>query len=270
MTKHARPERVNHDRWLVSYADFITLLFAFFVVLYASSQADRRKAQQLSESIQVAFQDLGAVKPAGANAAFHGASAPLIAGNVQGTSEVGGSSSSDAEWKSLRDAEEAIGKALSSEIERNEVSVLLGPEGLTISLKEIGFYNSGAATVRPDSLGAISRLAAVLKERPENLRIEGHTDNVPIHNSRFASNWELSAARATEMIRLLIGRYGLDPGRLSAAGYAEFHPSAPNSSAEGRAQNRRVDIVVLAPVASLAPKNSIPQAENPVSPQPQP
>ena len=121
------------------------------------------------------------------------------------------------------------------------------PDGLVISLKEMGFFDSGTATIRPDSLDAISRLAEVLKKRPEDLRIEGHTDNVPIHNSRFASNWELSTSRATELIRLLVTQYGLSADRLSAAGYGEFHPVATNSTPEGRAQNRRLDVVVLAP-----------------------
>ena len=120
-------------------------------------------------------------------------------------------------------------------------------EGLIVSLKEMGFFDSGTASVRPESLGAISRLAAVLKERPENLRIEGHTDNVPIHNSRFVSNWELSTTRATDLIRLLITKYGLPADHLAAAGYAQFHPVATNSTPEGRAQNRRLDVVILAP-----------------------
>jgi chemotaxis protein MotB len=107
-------------------------------------------------------------------------------------------------------------------------------------------------------IGAIARLAAVLKQRPENLRIEGHRDDVPIHNLRFASNWELSSWRATEMIRMLITQYGLDPGRLSASGYAEFHPIAPNSTAAGRAQNRRVDIVILAPLPAPIPGSAKP------------
>ena len=171
-----------------------------------------------------------------------------------------------AETQSLQDAQQAIQKALNPEIERNEVSMSMRREGLAISLKEMGFFDSGTATIRPDALDAISRLAAVLKQRPENLRIEGHTDDVPIHNSRFASNWELSASRATEMIRLLITRSGLDPGRLSAAGYAEFHPIATNDTVSGRAQNRRVDIVVLTPFQPTNPAAQ--QAEAPPLPVP--
>jgi chemotaxis protein MotB len=176
--------------------------------------------------------------------------------------------STGGKTQSLRDVQQAIQKALDPEIERHQVSMTMGPEGLIISLKETGFFDSGTATIRPESLDAISRLVAVLKERPEHLRIEGHTDNVPIHNSRFASNWELSASRATEMIRLLITRYGLVASHLSAAGYGEFHPIATNGTADGRAQNRRVDVVVLAPVQLADPdsgnlKQDAPPVEEP-------
>jgi len=257
--KKRAPAHVNHDRWLVSYADFITLLFAFFVVLYASSQVDKRKAGHLAEAIKVAFQELGAFTASNAKAGVQGDRATPIQdaqdaenaklaaalGNIvnSGSEKLTGA----AETQSLKDAQQEIQKALHPEIERHEVSMSMRPDGLAISLKEIGFFDSGTATIRPDALDAISRLAAVLKLRPENLRIEGHTDDVPIHNSRFASNWELSSSRATEMIRMLITQHGLDPSRLSASGYAEFHPIAANNTVLGRAQNRRVDIVILTP-----------------------
>jgi outer membrane protein OmpA-like peptidoglycan-associated protein len=123
-----------------------------------------------------------------------------------------------------------------------------GAEGrLVISLREIGFYESGSATLRASSRDALDRLAAILEKRSESMRIEGHTDNIPIHNARFASNWELSTSRGSELIRVFVERYRMDPARLSAAEYAEFHPVAANDTAEGRARNRRVDIVVLNP-----------------------
>ena len=112
-------------------------------------------------------------------------------------------------------------------------------------MREIGFYESGSANIRPASKEAIDRLASVLKEHGAVLRIEGHTDNIPIHNARSDSNWELSTARAADLVKLFVTRYQFDPARLSAAGYAEFHPVAPNDTADNRARNRRVDIVVL-------------------------
>jgi chemotaxis protein MotB len=141
-----------------------------------------------------------------------------------------------------------IEKALAPEIQDHVVSLKAQREGLIISLREIGFFESGSATLRESSLPAIARLAAVLSERPESLRIEGHTDNIPIHTSQFQSNWELSTERATELIKVFVTRYHFSPDRLSAAGYAEYHPVDSNGTAEGRAHNRRVDIVVLKPL----------------------
>jgi chemotaxis protein MotB len=257
--KRKRREHANHERWLVSYADFITLLFAFFVVLYSSSQVDKRKAGRLAIAIQVAFQELGVfqnVHPQSKGtvpvtvAVDQGQSIIQVPQDVPGNPAIKPPLDMPTEEQSLNDARALIEQALGPEIQRNEVSMSQRREGLVISLKEIGFFDSGSATVRTEALGAIARLADVLRQRLEELRIEGHTDNVPIHTVKFASNWELSTSRATEMITLLIGKFGLSPERLSAAGYAQFHPAASNDTAAGRAQNRRLDIVILAPPAS--------------------
>jgi chemotaxis protein MotB len=257
--KKKQPEHVNHERWLVSYADFITLLFAFFVVLYASAQVDKRKAGRMAMAIQVAFQELGVFQTSNTKIPIQDEDAMPFekvqtVENVQREADLGkfvnpmkGTLTSSAEAQSLEDAQEELQKALKPEILRNEVTMDLRREGLVISLKEIGFFDSGSASIRPDSLGAISRLAEVLRQRPESLRIEGHTDNIPIHTSRFASNWELSTSRATELIELLITQYGLPPSHLSAAGYGEFHPVASNDTLAGRTQNRRLDVVILVP-----------------------
>jgi chemotaxis protein MotB len=175
--------------------------------------------------------------------------------------------STESDNRAFPEVEHSIESALQPEIRRHEVSISMRHDGLVVSLEEIGFFDSGTATIRPGSLDAIARLAAVLKQRPENLRVEGHTDNVPIHNSRFTSNWELSTYRATEITRLMITQYGLPPTRLSAAGYAEFHPIAPNSTDAGRAQNRRVDVVVLTPF-QLANTDAEPPPPSAPSPSP--
>jgi len=113
-----------------------------------------------------------------------------------------------------------------------------------ISLREVGFFDIGSAHIRPSSRPAFDRLAAVLQGANTDLRIEGHTNNVPIRNARFASNWDLSTARATETVRLLMSKYNFAPERLAASGYAEYRPIASNDTADGRAMNRRADIVV--------------------------
>jgi chemotaxis protein MotB len=257
--KKRRPEHVNHDRWLVSYADFITLLFAFFVVLYASSQVDKRRAGRLAMAIQVAFQELGVFQTSNTKIPLQDEDAMPFEKvqtieNMERKADLAkivnpmkGTLTSSAEAESLQEAQDAIQKALKTEIMKHEVTMTMRREGLVISLKEMGFFESGSAAIRPDSMDAISRLAEVLKQRQEDLRIEGHTDNIPIHNSHFASNWELSTTRATEMIRVMIMQFGLPASHLSAAGYGEFHPVSGNDTPAGRAQNRRLDIVILTP-----------------------
>jgi chemotaxis protein MotB len=261
--KRRTPQQVNHERWLVSYADFITLLFAFFVVLYASSQVDKRKAGRLALAIQVAFQEMGVFQTSSTKIPLKDDEAiPFekvqVVENISKDADLKriinpmkGTLTGVSERQSLRDAQREIQKALNPEIQRHEVTMAMRGDGLVVSLKEMGFFDSGSATIKPESMDAIARLAQVLKQRPENVRIEGHTDNVPIHTARFASNWELSTSRATELIQLLITKYGLPPNQLSAAGYGEFHPIASNDTPAGRAQNRRLDVVILAPSQPL-------------------
>ncbi|MGH7869927.1 MAG: OmpA/MotB family protein [Candidatus Dormibacteraceae bacterium] len=162
----------------------------------------------------------------------------------------------------------AVRKALAVEIRAKKIKVFQTHEGLVISLQEIGFFDSGEATLKPESLASLDKIAHILLQLPNDIRIEGNTDNVPIHNAQFASNWELSTTRATKLVALFIDQYHFAPFRLSAAGYAEYHPVASNAAPAGRALNRRVDIVVLnAPPAvptvgsAKAPVESAPSAE---------
>jgi len=256
--RRKRPHRhSSHERWLVSYADFITLLFAFFVVLYASSQVDQRKVGRLALAIQVAFQEMG-VFPASTTQIPLDVNTPMpfstvqAIENVERNSEMGriASSPSDAlaaasEETDLATLRSELEQALHGEIATHQVSLRRETDGLVVSLREFGFFDSGSATIKPASLPALDRIASILAIRTCKLRIEGHTDNIPIHTPLMASNWELSTARATQLVRVLIQGHGFAPERLSAAGYAEYHPIASNLTAQGRAQNRRVDIVIL-------------------------
>jgi chemotaxis protein MotB len=130
-------------------------------------------------------------------------------------------------------------------VAQHTVSIQMGRDGLVISLREAGFFDSGLASPRPEALGTLRQIAASLSRTPYDLRVEGHTDNVPIHPDNFDSNWELSSARSTRIARLFLELRSIPADRLSAAGYAEFHPVASNATPEGRALNRRVDLVVL-------------------------
>jgi len=249
---------VNHERWLVSYADFITLLFAFFVVMFASSQVDNRKVGELAAAIQVAFQKLAIFTPSSSQVNLLQTKAsftnPKLLDDAVRGQNLGrvihrddGLAGPDESLPDPGQIREELQQALAGEIQKKHVNLRITHEGLVISLQEIGFYDSGSATLKPESLATVTKIAALLANRREFIRVEGHTDNVPIHNAVFKSNWDLSTSRATGMIDLMINHYNFQPQRLSAAGYAEYHPIAPNSSPESRGQNRRVDIVILNP-----------------------
>jgi two-component system copper resistance phosphate regulon response regulator CusR len=209
-------------------------------VNYSTAQVDKKKVGQLATAIQVAFQQLGAYPTAGVSN-----SAPIehVMDSVKTVPAL--ALPLNEENPDLTDLRNELEQALAPEISRGEATVGFGREGLVISLREAGFFDSGSAGVKTGSQPAFSRMAKLLGERQYNIRIEGHTDNVRIHNTLYTSNWELSTARSTEMIRLLIVKYSFAPQRLSASGYGEYHPIASNSTEAGRALNRRVDVVVV-------------------------
>lgn len=253
-SRRKRKAHVNHERWLVSYADFITLLFAFFVVLYASAQVDNKRIAKVSAAIHGAFQQLG-VFPGGSDPTPPGPSTAPPEGGIPGLKPGGGSSAVDLE-RLRRELEQALGE----EIKNHEIQMRATPEGLVVSLREVGFFNSGEATILPDGLKTLARIARVLNETGFQIRVEGHTDNIPIHNATFKSNWELSTARATEVVSLLVERYKINPEGVSAAGYSEYHPVASNATDEGRKANRRVDLIVVSHNFHSTDKSSSPPA----------
>lgn len=243
----------SHERWLVSYADFVTLLFAFFVVLYASSKADSRKQAQIAQAIDTAFRTLGMFPEMGKNGQGKypalpnpGSETPMTPMNIV----MGEQMSQSAQMDNLQSVQHRLEGMLSNQIAEHTVSVHMSRDGLVISLREAGFFESGSAIPHPSALPVLGQIAMALRATPYDLRIEGHTDNNPIHTALFDSNWELSAARATKLARIFIMDHNYAPQRLSASGYAEFHPVASNDTPEGRAQNRRVDLIVL-PHSSL-------------------
>ncbi len=245
MSRKKHPEHVNHERWLVSYADFITLLFAFFVVLFASSQADKQKQLKLAEAMRYAFTPLGTFDA-------HSKIPPLTDLNAAPITDSKPAALTpplpNASTETLEATEARLRRLLALQVAAGHIppggmTVRLTQDGLVISLHEAGFFPSGSAEVRSSAAPMLSILATTLPNTP--LRVEGHTDNVPIHTSQFASNWELSTARSTAIARFLLDHGPINPANLSAAGYAEFHPVAPNDTDEGRTLNRRVDIIVL-------------------------
>ena len=247
---------MSHDRWLVSYADFITLLFAFFVVLYATSQMDNKKVVQMSAAIHGAFQELGVFSgsaqgsPLRVEAAPPGAvQPPLDPGQLAGVQD-GHEASGDGDGVDVKRLKQELEEALGDEINRHEIEMRVTPEGLVVSLHELGFFDSGSATLLQEGQAPLGRIAGILNAKGFQIRVEGHTDTVPIHTSQFKSNWELSTARATEVVTLLVERYGLDPRQISVAGYSQYRPIASNETEDGRKMNRRVDLVVVSKTVS--------------------
>jgi chemotaxis protein MotB len=214
-------EHDNVDRWIVSYADFITLLFAFFTVMYAVSRVDSAKLSDFVGSTRAAF---GPRAVAQAKPVIEG-----IAPVPPGTAGL------------QRDALRIIEASAAA----GSVSVRPDPRGIVLSMGEHVLFEPGRAEVKPSSADALAPVAAILLKAHCDAVVEGHTDSISISNGQFASNWELSAARATTVLARLLKDYGVPPERLAAAGYAEFRPVATNATPEGRARNRRVDIVLL-------------------------
>ncbi len=247
--KHKAQSHENHERWLVSYADFITLLFAFFVVMFASSNQDKKKAQQVSESVRRALEEGHMVSKVAA--VLGGTVNDLGQGNAQrkgpggaqkAEQQAGNANSAQAE---LLPALEFLNKELEAEIRAGRLRLNLEPRGLVVTLPQAAFFPSGQDTIDPSTYPVIEKLAEVIRKLPNQVRLEGHTDSVPIKNARFPSNWELSAARSIAMLNLLADRFGIPRNRMAIAGYADNVPVKPNDTEEGRAFNRRVDLVII-------------------------
>jgi len=240
----------NHERWLVSYADFITLLFAFFVVMFASSQTDKGRAKQVSQAVEKALQD-------GHSVSMPAAVAKILGGTVdeKGVGNAmmkgpGGAQHASKESQpemvvELLPSLERLNKELEQEIKEGKLELSLEPRGLVVSLRESAFFSSGDDALDPSGLAIVKKLAAVIGPLPNAVQLEGHTDSVPIHNVRFKSNWELSCARGIALLQAMTERFGLNPERFSVVGRADTAPVASNETPEGRALNRRVDVIIL-------------------------
>ena len=283
MGKKKHAEHVNHERWLVSYADLLTLLFAFFVVLFASSVSDKKKSAQMAAAMQTAFTEHGvfdahaATPPLESGAGnSQGTPAPLMepvttapAGQGGGKGSGGGvgdktGSGSGGAAAAAKAVQQQVQHALAPALANGAATLHQAADGLVISLHEAGFFGSGTAEINPRMIEMLATIAASLPDR--ELRIEGHTDNQPIHSDRFRSNFELSTARAAAIAEVLMARSHVNPKNFSLAGYGPFRPVTGNDTAAGRAQNRRVDIVLLgaglvgstapAPAASAVPPHA--------------
>ncbi len=239
----------NHERWLVSYADFITLMFAFFVVMFASSQSDKGRAKQVSDSVTKALQE-GRVTAAvaavlGGTVDDKGVGNAMKKGPGGAKTELPRASKDELVVVDLLPSLQYLDAQLKQEIAAGKLQIRLESRGLIVSLTEAAFFATGDDTVNPAAYDSIGKIAEAIKRLPNSVRLEGNTDSVPIHNSRFRNNWELSAARAIAMLQLLVQRFGVSEYQLAVVGYADIHPIENNDTEEQRVRNRRVDIVIL-------------------------
>ncbi|MBO3275748.1 flagellar motor protein MotD [Pseudomonas schmalbachii] len=230
-----REEHQNQERWLVSYADFITLLFAFFVVMYSISSINEGKYKILSETLTGVFnQPEQAMKAIPIGEERPRTTQKELLRDVQNGS---------AEGDPLKQIADSVRAAFGDLIATDQLHVRGNEQWIEITLSSSLLFPSGEAIPNEAAFDIIEKVAGILAPYRNPVNVEGFTDNVPIHNARFPTNWELSTARAASIVRLL-AQDGVDPGRLAAVGYGEFRPLADNADAEGRARNRRVVLVV--------------------------
>lgn len=238
--KRPEEEHENLERWLVSYADFITLLFAFFVVMYAISSINEGKYRVLSDALMSAFREQpGSPRLVVLDERSHG----ILPGGGDPIGEPG-SPGGGAEGEAMKQAARSLMRELAPLVQQGQARVEQTAQGLSVELSASALFASGEAALQANALPALEAVARVLAGTKNDIRVEGHTDNVPINVPLYPSNWELSSARAGTVVRLLSER-GVASERLSAVGYADTRPIDSNASAEGRARNRRVNILIL-------------------------
>lgn len=227
-----KPE--NSERWLLTYSDLITLLMVFFVVLYSASNVNQKKYEKLANSMASAFTGGTGIGDAG-------------------TGQVAGDSSDDGELAPLVQSEEEKLQGIEGQVDNmikdlgleDSVSTDIEERGLVISFNDRIFFDSAKADIKEDMKSKLGSLSTILNKIDNYVRVEGHTDNLPISNTFYSSNWQLSSIRASNVVEFLVGNGGISPDRLSAVGYGEHRPIADNTTDEGRAKNRRVDILIL-------------------------
>jgi chemotaxis protein MotB len=260
--KKKHEEHENHERWLVSYADFITLLFAFFVVMYALSSVNEGKYRVLSDAMISAFnappksiepiqigdpikapQDLmqDILSPTNAMKPIQMPSRQKVQVEADGSKD-----SSDK--KNLNKIADRLEMALSKMIERDLIKVHKNDNWIEVEINTSILFNSGSALLQPQALPVLTEIARILRDFPNAIRVEGYTDNIPIDTAIYPSNWELSAGRAASVVHLFSDER-VDPFRMSAIGYGEYRPAAANTTPEGRNANRRVVVLILSETA---------------------
>lgn len=232
MRKKHSGEHDNLERWLLTYSDLITLLLGLFVILYASSQVDMKKYK----AVVSAFENV-----------FGGGQ---TSGPLPGSQGVMTAPSSVPNIKPNEAMDRKVRSILGSALKEGGVLVTSDEQGVTVHFLEKLLFDPGKAKIKPGALPVLDTLGYLLSSVPNRIRIEGNTDNTPIHTAQFPSNWQLSVARALNVGYYLLKHYPIRPEKVAIVGYGEYHPFVPNDTPAHKAENRRVDIVILNSITS--------------------
>ena len=271
-------EHVNHEAWVIPYADMLTLLMAMFLVLWAIGQVDISKAKAVSTGFADEFGlSSSAGSGAGGNGVLDGVQKPDqnnvadMKSKIDKTMQIAAQkqaeqAAANTSNQQLQQVQSAIAAAASGSGLGNSVQFHIEARGLVVSIVAEGvLFDAGAAELKPEGKVVLDDIAESISKIPNQVSIEGHTDNRPISTAQYPSNWELSTSRASSVLRYMVGRHGIDPKRLSAAGYADQRPVADNSTDGGRAKNRRVDIAITA-LFTQATGSTVPPADSTSTP----
>lgn len=244
-----RTEPDNLDRWLISYADFITLLFAFFVVMYAISSVNEGKYRVFSIALNSAFKTASTNQPEAVILPVNEHEALLKSLVDRRNARIAEEQRKQNEQ--MQNMAKNLARVMSGLVKNGMVSISQSNRGVVLDINASTLFDAGEANLQPGAVHTLSAVAQILVQNTQAIEVEGHTDDVPIYTPQFPSNWELSAVRASSVVRLFIEQ-GVAAERLTAVGKASYLPIASNDTAEGRARNRRVTVTILAPVPEQA------------------
>jgi chemotaxis protein MotB len=230
--KRDNDEHENLERWLITYSDLITLLLAFFIMMYTFSKQDAQKYQEVSEHLKSIFTG---------KSVLTGGSGPA-SGSGPTNIAIKTSTNSDAVRRELENEVRSMAEWTDPE---KKISVFKDERGIVIRIMDKAFFNEGKADLKGSAKYALDKIMPIISNNKKPVRIEGHTDNVPIRTNEFKSNWELSTRRATEVVRYLVEAHHFPPDRISASGFAEYHPITSNDTSENRSLNRRIEIILI-------------------------
>ena len=264
------------NRWVVSYADFVTMLLALFMVLYALSQLDISHMKTFSNSLGRAFEGnskkntTNSVEKSRLLKSFKTTKINIYTEQESFQTQANSSKELKKQLSSFGNKInsesanfEEIKKTIKNEFnDTKNVNIIREPRGLLIRLNDTVLFDKGSDIIKNNALNILDKIAVVLKNEPNSIRIEGHTDNLPVKTDKFPSNWELSTARATNIVKYLVERHLFNPGKLSVVGYGEYMPLSDNNTEKGRERNRRVDIVVLSSSSKIFEPANINNAQN--------